>query len=171
MVEQIMEEIELSGKQYGGVKNCGTEHFLVDTWEEILQSLDDHRASVNLVSLDYAKAFNRMDHRECLKAFARKGASKHTLRFIASFLYGRTMCVRYAGKTSTRLPIPGGSPQGCVLANLLFCVTIEGIEDGQYEEEVPELEQALVTHDLYENMWGINNNICLLYTSPSPRDS
>ena len=46
--------------QYGGVKGCGTDHFLIDTWENILQELEDNRASVNLMSLDYSKAFNRM---------------------------------------------------------------------------------------------------------------
>ena len=143
MLDQILEEIDLSDKQYGGRKQCGTEHFIIEAWEKILYTLEDNKSSVNLVSLDYAKAFNRMSHQRCLQAFAQKGVSGHTVRFIASFLVGRQMCVRLDGTTFKTRPIPGGSPQGCVSANVLFCVAIEGLDEGEYESDDEEHNRAV----------------------------
>ena len=108
MVEQIAEELSLERTQYGGIRGSGTEHFLMDTWENVLQTLEEGCSSVAMISLDYAKAFNRMCHILCLNAFKRKGASTQTLELIGSFLVNQTMCVRHNGETSSARPIPGG---------------------------------------------------------------
>ena len=52
MVEQIAEEVSPDLVQYGGIKDSGTEHFLLDTWDKTLQGLDDHSASIILISLE-----------------------------------------------------------------------------------------------------------------------
>ena len=150
MVDQIAEELSLDRIQYGGIRGSGTEHFLMDTWENLLYAMEEKCSSVSMISLDYAKAFNRMCHRKCLDAFKKKGASTQTLGLIGSFLVGRTMCVRHNGETSSTQAIPGGSPQGCVSANLLFCVTIEGLEK---EEETP---TASLSHSEGENEEDVN---------------
>ena len=107
---------------------------------------------MGLISLDYAKAFNRMSHQQCLNAFARKGASSNTIGLVAAFLKGRKMCIRYNGKTSSTRDIPGGSPQGCVSANFLFCITIEGLEHDPSNANESEcaLDQGILEHDAME---------------------
>ena len=87
MMDMIKEDTNQDPTQYGGIKKCGVEHFLIDSYGKILRSLEQGQASVNLISIDYAKAFNRMSHQACLAAYGRKGASSQTLRTIASFLW------------------------------------------------------------------------------------
>ena len=105
-----------------------------------LTGLEDNRASINLTTIDFAKAFNRMGHQACVQAFKRKGASSQTIGMIGAFLMGRRMTVKVGSSFSTERPINGGSPQGCVTANALFCATVEFLQDGQYEEEIKQAE-------------------------------
>ena len=135
MMERISSEVKIDPKQYGGIKGCGTEHFLIQSWNNILNGLEDNRGSVNLITIDFSKAFNRMSHQECIQAFFRKGASNQTLNLIAAFLSGRRMAVKINQKYSSQRAIKGGSPQGCVSANALFCATIENLQDGNLDFE------------------------------------
>ena len=88
------EQAKLKTNQFGGVKGCGVSHLLVELWQSILYNLEDCRAATLITSIDYAKAFNRLSFQECLKAFARKGASSEVLALLASFLTNRTMSVK-----------------------------------------------------------------------------
>ena len=97
-------------------------------WDSILTGLEDDRAAATLMSVDFSKAFNRMEHQECLKALARKGCSYQTLLMIYHFLSGRKMCIKNGYKMSKPRNITGGSPQGTKLGNVLFCITVEDIE-------------------------------------------
>ena len=135
MMERINSEVKRDKQQYGGIKKCGVEHLLLQSWENILEGLEDNRGSVNLLSIDFAKAFNRMSHQACLAAYKRKGASQETLNLIASFLAGRRMKVRVGEEFSSLRNINGGSPQGCVSANALFCSTIGFLQEGQLEPD------------------------------------
>ena len=130
MMERINSEVNIDCKQYGGVKACGTEHFLMQSWDNILNNLEDNRESVNLITVD----FNKMSHQECIKAFHRKGASNQALNLIAAFLSGRRVTVKVNQKKSTHRHINGGSPQGCVSANTFFCATIEDLQRSDPEE-------------------------------------
>ena len=63
VLQWISEEITISDRQYGGVKGCGAPHLLIDVWDKICSGLEDCRAACLLTSVDYAKAFNRLDYR------------------------------------------------------------------------------------------------------------
>ena len=129
LMDRINAEVKIDGSQYGGIKRCGTEHFLTQAWDNILGGLEDNRTSINLISIDYAKAYNRMSHQHCLDAFKRKRASQATLGLICAFLTGRKMQVKVGETLSALLDICDGSPQGCVSVNALFCATIEALQD------------------------------------------
>ena len=75
VLEWLSTEVSVSERQYGGVKGCGAAHMLIGVWQEVCGALEDCRASSLLLSVDYAKAFNRLSFQRCLEAFARKGAS------------------------------------------------------------------------------------------------
>ena len=68
------------------MKGCSTEHFLLHTWDKILTSLDNGTSAANLVSIDFAKAFNRMDHSKCLGALSRLGASEEVIGWTSAFV-------------------------------------------------------------------------------------
>ena len=50
MLDSLHSEIQLPVQQYGGVKGCGTEHYLVDMNTEILEAIDGNRAAISLLS-------------------------------------------------------------------------------------------------------------------------
>lgn len=133
MMDRINEETRVDPTQFEGIKKCGAEHFLIETFDNIHRGLEDNRGSINLISIDYAKAFNRMSRQACLLAYKKKGASRETLKMIASFLKGRTMRVKIGTILSDRRTINGGSPQGCVSVNALFCTTIEALQSGELD--------------------------------------
>ena len=85
-----------------------------------------------------------MSHQECVKAFFRKGASNQTLNLIAAFLSSRRMTVKVYQKKSSTRPIHGGSPQGCVSANSLFCATIEDLQNDDLEDTNNVVDNAIL---------------------------
>ena len=128
VLQLAREEVTLSTNQYGGEKNCGVDHFLVDIMDDITEILEDKRASAVISSLDYSKAFNRLSHLACLQALARKGMTSGLLNTIASFLNGRKMTVKLGNVYSEPTLINAGAPQGSVLGSFLFNVSIDHLE-------------------------------------------
>ena len=102
---------------------CIRDSFLLDTWDNIMNALEDGDTVASLTSIDFEKAFNRMDHKKCLEALKSMGASQKSTDYVAAFLYGRTMSVKVGKARSTPRPVPGGSPQGSILGFFLFSVT------------------------------------------------
>ena len=80
--------VKIKRNQFGGVKGCSVTHFLIHTWQRIVEDLEDCRAGALLTSIDYAKAFNRLSYQQCLKSLASKGASSEVIRLIATFSPG-----------------------------------------------------------------------------------
>ena len=128
ILPQLTTQAKLRTNQYGGVKGMGTEHFLIEFWQRILEDIDDNRAGTLVTSIDYSKAFNRLDFASCLKSLKAKGVSTQLLRIVASFLTGRNMTVRVGEYFSTLRTVEGGVPQGSLLGVFLFNVTIDAFE-------------------------------------------
>ena len=132
VLDFLKEQVKLRSNQYGGIRGMGTEHVLVQMWQDIPQNAEDYRARTVITSVDYAKAFNRMSFQECLKALATKGASTQVIRLVATFLTNLTMTVRVGQTWSDPRPLCRGCPQGSILGGFLFNSTIdEGCEDLQ----------------------------------------
>lgn len=49
---------------------------LVDMWDTILNDLDKGSGASCLISLDFEKAFNRLNHDACIKSLRDHGASE-----------------------------------------------------------------------------------------------
>ena len=135
------QQVTPKNNQFGGEKGCSTNHFLAGIWDQITDHLEDPRAAPILTSIDYSKAFNRLEHMACLRAFADKGASNQLLRLLASFLSGRKMTVRVEGKTSELRNVNAGAPQGSVLGTYIFDIGTDKLEENfSYETNDPEYE-------------------------------
>ena len=115
--------------QMGGMKGAGAEHYLVHMWQLVLECLEDPRATSILTSIDYAKAFNRLDFGCCLRTLANKGASSEILSLVASFLTSRTMSVKVGQAFSAPRIVLGGVPQGSILG--VFFLTLPLIASKQ----------------------------------------
>lgn len=102
----------MRSNQMGGMKGAGTKHYLVELFQLILEALEDSRAASVITSIDYSKAFNRLDFLHCLEALAAKGASTELISIVGSFLTSRTMSVKVGQTLSRPRIVLGGVPQG-----------------------------------------------------------
>ena len=74
--------------------------------------------------VDFAKAFNRIDHNRIVTILSRMGVPGWLLRIVMGFLTERELIVRYKGRTSGRKMLPGGGPQGTIFGLFLFLILI-----------------------------------------------
>ena len=102
---------------------------MVETWNDVLTGLEEQDVVANLISVDFSKAFNRMNHFRCLEALTKLGAAEETVLWVSSFLFGRTMSVKIGKTLSSERTVPGGSPQGSIQGNYLFCATTNCFTD------------------------------------------
>ena len=126
----LTEQVGMRANQMGGTKGAGTEHYLVELYQLILEALEDPRAASIITSIDYSKAFNRLDFLRCLEALAAKGTSTELISIVGSFLTSRTMAVKVGQATSKPRVVLGGVPQGSILGVFLFNATIDTFEAG-----------------------------------------
>ena len=124
----LSEQVGMRSNQMGGMRGAGTEHYLVELFQLILEALEDPRAASVITSIDYSKAFNRLDFGHCLQALASKGASTELISIISSFLTSRTMSVKVGQELSSPRIVLGGVPQGSILGVFLFNATIDSFE-------------------------------------------
>ena len=104
----IRSEVNFSELQYGGLKGTGTDNFLCEVWNNVLETLEIPDRAVGLMSVDFLKAFNRLSHVSCLEKLAAKNASNQTLGLVFSFLQDRKMAIRVNNMLSKTRPIRGG---------------------------------------------------------------
>ena len=97
--------------QYGGQKGCSTAHFLMEMWDQITECLEDSRAASVMTSIDYSKAYNRLEHKACLQSFARLGAPTEIIAILAAFLKGRRMTVKINEVFSAMRTVNAGAPR------------------------------------------------------------
>ena len=149
ILKYAKKEVRTKQNQFGGEKVCSTNHFLAEVIDQITDHIEDPRAAAVLTSIDYSKAFNRLDHNACLVSFANKGASNQLLRLLASFLQGRQMTVRVDDQNSTLRTVNAGAPQGSVLGTYIFNMGTNELEDGAEDpHEDPPLTYELDEGDL-----------------------
>ena len=137
LLDDLREDITLADQQFGGRKGQGVDHMLIETWEEILKSLEQKDTAVNLMAIDFEKAFNRMDHGICVETLKEMGAKVHTTSLVQAFLHGRVMSVKINDTFSPPLPVSGGAPQGSILGPFLFCASINKLLNVEIGDKAP----------------------------------
>ncbi len=78
---------------------------------------------MDLVYLDFAKAFDSVNHRFLLAKLKASGIDGAVLNWIKSYLSSRSYQVQIDGILSEEAPCHSGVPQGSVIGPLLFCYT------------------------------------------------
>ena len=128
VLEWLNSQVSLRLNQYGGIKGSGAEHMLLQLWQKTLENIEDSRAGSLITTIDYAKAFNRLDFNHCVRRLAMKGASNFLVRLVASFLSDRIMRVKVGSELSDPKLVLGGVPQGSLLGVFLFNLSIDDFE-------------------------------------------
>ena len=114
--------------------------FQINSFSNIRWNIEKAREfqkNIYFCFIDYAKAFNCVDHNKLWKILKEMGISDHLTCLLRNLYADQEATVRTGHATTDWLPIGKGVRQGCILSPCLFNLYAEyimrntGLEEGQ----------------------------------------
>ena len=146
---------------------------LLSFYEDNLRKLESG-ANVDIIYLDFAKAFDKVDHKILMRKLQIAGVNGKLLEWIESFLDLRYQMVVVNGNLSEPSLVKSGVPQGSVIGPLLFLVLIADIDakmlnavvssfadDTRASKDISSRKDATDLQDDLDRIyqWAVDNNM------------
>ena len=134
LVKYIEDNNLLSDDQHGfrERRNCLTQ--LLKHIDNILR-ISESDDNADVIYLDFAKAFDKVDHKILLSKLRNMGIQGKIYQWIESFLCNRQQHIIVDGEISESAEVKSGVPQGTVLGPVLFLLFINDITEAiQYAD-------------------------------------
>lgn len=154
-----------------GISSCLSQ--LIAHYDKVLSILEKG-SNVDVIYLDFAKAFDKLDLNITLKKLKHLGVDGKIGRWLHSFLTNRHQTVVVNGEKSEPAPVISGVPQGSVIGPLLFLILIGDIDkevahaflssfadDTRIGKEIATPEDAILLQQDLEKVyqWASTNNM------------
>ena len=127
----------LHPNHHGSRKGLSTTTALIQMYDSWVEAVDDGEMA-GVMMLDLSAAFDMVDHDILLEKLKLMGLESTAVRWIGSYLHGRSQCVYVDGCLSSALPIRYGVPQGSVLGPLMYILFTNDLPDvihSQHEQQ------------------------------------
>ena len=127
----ILEHVgsSLDDRQYGAFRQRSTTHALVDMLHQWHAAVDKSQ-SVRTVFVDFAKAFDHVNHNILVAKLVELGLPDVIVRWMCAFLRDRRQRVKTGDVMSDWLQLVAGMPQGSNLGPLTFVILIDALRPG-----------------------------------------